>query len=201
MHTLLLASQSPRRRELLRRAGFEFDVASVQISEIPDENLNLQDQIRDLARQKAEALATSLERTGGLERRLLLAADTVVVVEGDEILGKPRDLKQSAEHLRRLSGRTHRVITAICLWELASTDVRLAHEWSEVTFHRLDEGQIESYVAGGEGLDKAGAYGAQSAEGSALIARIDGALDNVIGLPVALVERMLNENGWIIARR
>ena len=198
MHTLVLASQSPRRKELLERAGFEFTVASVEISEIPNENLNLHDQIRDLARRKAEALVESpkLTKSPGI---LLLSSDTVVVLD-DEIIGKPRDAGESELYVRRLSGRTHRVITGICLWDLDSGRRALAHEEARVEFRALSDAEVRAYVATGEGLDKAGAYGAQGL-GAALIARIDGALDCVMGLPVPLVEKTLNENGWRVARR
>ena len=210
---LVLASQSPRRKELLERSGFQFTVASLEISEILKENLSLPDQIRDLARRKASALAQSWRADGlpeSLKRNkymnkqglLLLAADTVVVLD-ESVLGKPKDLAESEQHIRRLSGRSHRVITAVCLLELNERldegRVAVAHEWADVVFKNLDDATINEYVAGGEGLDKAGAYGAQG-EGVRLIERLDGALDCVMGLPVALVESMLKQNEWLVAR-
>jgi septum formation protein len=202
MHALVLASQSPRRKELLERAGFEFTVASVQISEIPNKNLSLPDQICDLAWQKAKALVESQKLAPKLLKEqaiLLLAADTVVVL-GGEILGKPADLGESERHIRRLSGRTHSVLTGVCIWEVGSGHAACACETAEVTFHELAEEQARAYVATGEGMDKAGAYGAQG-EGARLIARLEGSLDNVMGLPISLVERMLDENGWIVKRQ
>lgn len=198
MHTLVLASQSPRRRELLQKAGFEFEIASVEISEIPNENLSLEAQIEDLARQKAEALVES-SKLPKLPNILILSADTVVVID-DKILGKPRDLSESESHLRRLSGRTHQVITGVCLWDLVGEKKLVTHETADVTFRKLADDEIRSYVDSRDGMDKAGAYGIQSV-GATFISHLRGSLENVMGLPVALVERLIRENGWQVGRR
>lgn len=198
MKQLVLASQSPRRKELLEKAGFRFEVLSIEISEIPNENMSLEDQIKDLAWQKAKALVDSGKLMKSQEK-LVLAADTVVVLD-QKIMGKPRDLDESRSHICRLSGRTHRVVTAICLWDLGSQKFETAAEWSDVTFRKLTESEIEEYVGSRDGMDKAGAYGIQG-PGRALVERLDGNFDNVMGLPVSLVERLLNKNGWIIDRR
>lgn len=198
MHTLVLASQSPRRRDLLKKAGFEFEVASVEISEIPKENLSLRAQIEDLAQQKAQALVESpkLPKTPNI---LLLSADTVVVID-DQILNKPRDLSESESHIRLLSGRTHQVITGVCLWDLGADKKVVTHEIAEVTFRKLPDDEIHAYVQSRDGMDKAGAYGIQSM-GATFISNLKGSLENVMGLPVALVERLIEENGWKINRR
>ncbi len=198
MHTLVLASQSPRRRELLHKAGFEFEVASVEISEIPKENLSLQAQIEDIAREKAEALVQSAKLPKA-QKILVLSADTVVVVDG-QIIGKPRDLSESESHIRRLSGRTHQVITGVCLWDLSSDKKVVTHEIAEVTFRKLPDEEIHSYVDSRDGMDKAGAYGIQSV-GKTFISNLKGSLENVMGLPVTLVERLIKENGWEVSRR
>lgn len=198
MHTLVLASQSPRRRELLHKAGFEFEVASIEISEIPNENLSLQAQIEDLARQKAEALVES-PKLPKKQRILVLSADTVVVIDG-QILGKPSDLSESELHIRRLSSRTHQVITGLCLWDLDAGKKLVTHEIAEVTFRKLSDEEIRSYVDSRDGMDKAGAYGIQSV-GATFISNLKGSLENVMGLPVALFERLIKENGWQISRR
>lgn len=198
MHTLVLASQSPRRRELLSKAGFEFEVASVEISEIPKENLSLHEQIEGIARDKAEALVES-PKLPKSEHILVLSADTVVVIDG-QILGKPRDLSESESHIRRLSGRTHQVITGVCLWDLSTDKKVVTHETADVTFRKLSDEEIRSYVDSRDGMDKAGAYGIQSV-GKTFISDLKGSLDNVMGLPVALVERLVKENGWQISRR
>ncbi|MCM2282943.1 MAG: Maf family protein [Bdellovibrionaceae bacterium] len=198
MQQLVLASQSPRRRELLERAGFEFLVASVQISEIPNENLNLEEQIRQLAQDKAKALIES----GKLPKKqgfLVLASDTVVVLDG-RILGKPDSVSVNEVYLRQLSGRKHSVITSICLWDLDSGRVVLDHDVAYVTFRQLSEDEIHAYAVSGEGLDKAGGYGIQGMAG-AFVANVSGSMDTIVGLPVALVERVLKENGWNVSRR
>lgn len=198
MHTLILASGSPRRRELLERAGFLFSVHSIQISEIPNKNLSLAEQIKDLARQKAYALVES-DKYPKSRNNLVLSGDTLVVLDG-EVLGKPKDLGQSREFLERLSGRKHSVITAICLMEPEEKREVVAHEESFVYFRKLTEQQISSYVSSGDGMDKAGAYGIQTlAEG--FIDHIEGNVDNVMGLSIGLVEKILKENNWHVDRR
>lgn len=198
MQRLVLASQSPRRSELLSRAGFVFTVTSPQISEIPDENLNLEDQVRGLALDKARACLDSGKVSKG-QGNLVLSADTVVVL-GDQILGKPKDRKENEQYLLRLSGRKHSVITAVCLLDADSGRLAVGHDVSHIVFRQLSDAEIEEYAASGEGLDKAGGYGIQGAAGK-FVERLDGAFDNVMGLPVALVERLIDENGWKVDRR
>ena len=195
---LILASQSPRRCELLRRAGFDFDLSPSQISEIPDENLNIEERIRDLARRKANACIESGKLMGSLGN-LILSADTVVVLDG-QILGKPVDRLENERFLRRLSARTHSVITAVCLLETGSGKTAVGHETSMITFKTVAESDLVEYVASGDGLDKAGGYGIQGAAGR-FVEQVEGHFDNVIGLPVNLVEQMLTENGWHVDRR
>ena len=195
---LVLASQSPRRSELLRQAGFEFTISPLQISEIPDENLNLQDQIRGLAREKAIACLNSGKVPKG-RGNLLLSADTVVVLDG-QILGKPENRLENAHYLGRLSGRVHSVITGVCLLDVDSGLEAIGHETSEIEFRALSAVEIEAYCATGDGLDKAGGYGIQSPIAEAFVARTSGARDNIVGLPIALVEKLLSENGWNVER-
>ena len=198
MRKLILASQSPRRSELLERAGFTFTVLSVQISEIPDENLNLNEQIRHLARDKALACLNS----GMIAKRqgnLLLSADTVVVLD-DHILGKPKDRNENREFLCRLSGQMHRVITGVCLLDVDSGDLVLGHDVASIQFRKLSGPEIETYVASDEGLDKAGGYGIQGAAGK-FVEKLEGDFESVMGLPVRLVERLLSENNWQIERK
>jgi septum formation protein len=194
---LVLASQSPRRSELLRQAGFEFTISPLQISEIPDENLNLQDQIRGLAREKALACINSGKVPKG-RGNLVLSADTVVVLDG-QILGKPENRLENAQYLRRLSARVHSVITGVCLLDVDSGLEAIGHDESTIEFRALTTGEIDAYCATDDGLDKAGGYGIQGAAG-AFVARTIGAVDNIVGLPVALVEKLLSENGWNVER-
>jgi septum formation protein len=197
MQRLILASQSPRRSELLKQAGYLFTVTSVQISEIPDENLNLPQQIEQLAVDKALACLNSgkvLKQQGNL----LLSADTVVALAG-QILGKPKDRKENRQFLCQLSGQTHQVITGVCLIEVDTRKQIVAHDLSEIIFRDLSPEEIEGYVNSDEGLDKAGGYGIQGPAGK-FVKSVSGAIDNVIGLPVKLVEKLLAENSWQIER-
>ena len=196
-HRLVLASASPRRRELLERAGFSFTVSPLEISEFLNENLSLSERIQDLAERKAQAwldFAKPPEKQG----ILVLAADTVVAL-GDQILGKPKDQNENLSYLRRLSGREHVVITAVCLVEAETGDRAVGHGLSRIQFRTLREDEMIDYIATGNGLDKAGGYGIQSSAGK-FVERLEGEFDNVMGLPVSLVERLLKEKNWRIGR-
>lgn len=198
MHRLVLASQSPRRFQLLTDAGYEFTVTSSQISEIPDENLNLTDQVRQLALDKALAVVDQgkvLKNMGNL----VLSADTVVVLEG-VMLGKPANLRENEEFLRKLSGKVHQVITGVCLFDVDSGRTVVDHDTSDVLFRNLSDREILDYVQSGDGLDKAGGYGVQNSA-KLFVEKLMGAFDNVMGLPVELVNRMLKENGWYVDRK
>jgi septum formation protein len=184
---LVLASASPRRQELLRNAGIEFVVQPADISEIPRQGESAKSYAERLAREKAQAVFRL--RPGDL----VLGADTVVVVDG-AILEKPKDREDAARMLGMLSGREHQVITGVCLIGKGFEDVR--SETTNVTFSILSDDDIRSYVATGEPMDKAGAYAIQGIA-SRWIPRIKGDYSNVVGLPVALVWRMLQERGAI----
>ena len=181
---LLLASASPRRRELLRNAGFDFDVQASHIVEEMKPGERPEEFARRAAREKALHIAAS--SPGG---RLVLGADTVVVVDG-ETLGKPSDPADAARMLRLLSGRTHQVHTGVCLVRAPDEVKALEHETTLVTFRELDEEEIRGYVESGEPLDKAGAYAVQGLA-SKFVTRISGCYSNVVGLPVARVYGIL----------
>jgi septum formation protein len=193
--TLVLASASPRRQELLRNAGIEFVVQPANIPEIPMLSESPKEFAERMAREKARAIwndAThSLQRAQKREATTVLGADTVVAVE-DQVLGKPRDTEDAARMLRLISGRKHFVITGVCLLADGFEDVR--SETTPVYFSELSEPEIRRYVDSGEPMDKAGAYAIQ---GLALrwISKIEGDYNNVVGLPVDLVLRMLREHG------
>ena len=187
---LVLASQSPRRQELLRNAGIEFVVQPADVNEdlLPNEEPDAY--VKRLAQAKASAV---WERLAG-HRRLasgdfVLGADTTVVVDHD-ILAKPADAADAGRMLRMLSGRTHLVSTGVCLIGERVEDVRC--ETTRVTFDPLTDADIEMYVAHGEPMDKAGAYAIQGIA-SRWISRIEGCYFNVVGLPVPLVCRMLRD--------
>ena len=182
---VVLASASPRRQELLRNAGIEFVVHPANVPEIPHDGELAQAFAERMAREKA--LAVLAERPDDL----ILGADTVVVVDG-EILGKPRDAEDAARMLRLLSGRQHEVITGVCIAGPGLGAGNTRSETTVVVMNTLSEDDIHSYVATGEPRDKAGAYAIQGMA-SRWISRIEGDYCNVVGLPVALVWRMLNK--------
>jgi septum formation protein len=182
---LVLASASPRRQELLRSAGITFEVQPAHIAEDPQPGEGAKECAERLAREKALAVA------GQRPHDVVLGADTVVGVDR-QILGKPSDAADATRMLRLLSGREHLVITGVCLvvggqWSVAS-------ETTSVTMSEISEKEIAHYIASGEPMDKAGAYAIQGIA-SRWIPRIEGDYCNVVGLPVALVWRMLRQNG------
>lgn len=198
---MILASQSPRRIELMREAGFDVRVIPADVDETPRAGEPPFELVERLAATKAEAVAAESAEPG----ELVLAADTIVAIDG-EALGKPADETDARAMLRRLSGRTHQVATGVCL-------LRAACEGSEpgsperpatrdvftvvtdVTFYDLADAEIDAYVATGEPADKAGAYGIQGTGGRLLVRGINGDFYNVVGLPIAEVVhhmRLLN---------
>jgi septum formation protein len=180
---LVLASSSPRRRELLANAGIDFivDPANVDETQLPDE-APLEFAMR-LATEKAQAVARRHSHD------IVLGADTVVIV-GEDVLGKPADAADAHLMLRLLRGRTHQVSTAIAM---VSGRKLVTHvETTSVVVGRITDSEIEDYVASGEPMDKAGAYAIQG-RASRWIHRIEGDYFNVVGLPVAALWKMLNE--------
>jgi septum formation protein len=182
---LVLASGSPRRKELLAAAGFSFDVTPVRVDETRQPNEDATSYVTRLARAKALAAAPSHAD------RIVIAADTVVVVDG-EVLGKPRGAEDATRMLRLLSGRAHEVLTGVAIF--ARGRIVTAVERTMVWFVRLSDSEISWYVASGEPLDKAGAYAIQ-ALGSRFVPRIDGSYTNVVGLPVTTVLELLGQTG------
>lgn len=188
---MILASQSPRRRELLSEAGFELDIRPADIDETRRPGESPVELVARLAAEKAEAARAALDAAPA--DGLLVAADTIVWM-GDEALGKPADAEDAARMLRELSGRTHHVSTGVCALSLAPDAACAARacfvETTDVIFWPLSEAEIAAYVATGEPLDKAGAYGIQGA-GRLLVEKIDGDYSNVVGLPIARLVREL----------
>jgi len=187
-HVLILASASPRRQELLRGAGISFEVHPAHIAEerVGDEAPRVY--ACRLAEEKAQAVAAKFPG------RFVLGADTIVVA-GDEVLEKPRDAADATRMLRLLSGRGHEVTTAVSLASPeGGADTRCAT--TEVFFRKLQEEEIERYVAGGEPMDKAGAYAIQGGAGP-WVQRIEGEYSNVVGLPLSLVTEILRSCGLV----
>lgn len=188
---LVLASTSPRRRELLQTLGIPFQVKPSGASEQIDEPVDPVDYVQILARRKGREVADGLKRDPG--SRLILAADTVVVLDGI-ILGKPTDADDAVHMLTRLQGRTHTVYTGVCLIDDQHEREQVGHVGTQVTLRALAPDLIARYVATGEPLDKAGAYAIQSL-GVTLVERIEGDYSNVVGLPLRLVADWLTEFG------
>ncbi|UOE99987.1 Maf family protein [Bdellovibrio reynosensis] len=190
MKPLVLASESPRRRELLKEAGYNFDVVPVKVSEIPNKNLNVSEQILDIARRKARAAFDQLKSSRSSEF-LVLSADTEVIFGGGP-LGKPQDRDDAYRILRLLSGKKHDVITAVCLIDSKTQREVSQSETTEIYFKNLTDDEIWTYIDSGEPMDKAGAYGIQGLGGK-FVERYIGPFDNVVGLPVSLVKKLIAE--------
>ena len=183
MQRIVLGSASPRRAELLRAAGIEFDVLHADV----DESIH-QGEVPDAyVRRVAEAKALAVVSRAA--KRVVLAADTTVVID-ETMLGKPADDADAKRMLCVLSGRTHEVLTAVAVSRAGMTRPLVEVERTEVEFAPLTEFEIDWYVATGEPRDKAGAYAIQG-YASRFVTRIDGSFSNVVGLPIALVYQML----------
>ncbi|MEW6661366.1 MAG: Maf family protein [Bacillota bacterium] len=190
---LILASASPRREQLLRQIGLNFEVIPSQVDEtVPAEmSENHGILVQGLALKKAASVARHLSNG------LVIGADTIVVRNRD-ILGKPTSRAEAVEMLERLSGQSHHVFTGIALVDAASGRCRKAFQQTEVFFRQLSLAEIEAYVNTGEPMDKAGAYGIQGM-GSLLIEKISGCYYNVVGLPLTKLAELLKEFGlWVL---
>jgi septum formation protein len=189
---LILASASPRRAQILRDAGMRFEIVRANVSERRKRGETARTMTRRLAQAKAQAVASKL---GSKPRAaIVIGADTIVEVNG-QLLGKPRSPAAAREMLRKLSGRTHRVVTSVAAIRLPDGAAVTATESTRVRFAALTPDEIAQYVATGEPLDKAGAYAVQGISGR-FIERIDGCYFNVVGLPLARLYRMLIDLGW-----
>lgn len=186
---LILASASPRRAEILRDAGIPFEALPVAIDESRWRHEGAVHLVRRLAQSKAAAAAAQVSGAA-----IVLGADTEVAVDG-EVLGKPGSQLDAQEMLRKLSGRTHKVITGFELLRLPDRATRSEEEITLVTFSPLSDEEIRAYVATREPCDKAGGYAIQG-RGGRFISRIEGCYFNVVGLPLARVYRALRDFGW-----
>lgn len=191
---LVLASASPRREELLRAllnemglADQKFKIIPAQIDETRKPGEDPVRYARRLAKYKTSAVAKTEPHS------LIVAADTIVVL-GDKIFGKPKNKKEATDMLTRLSGKTHQVITAIALLRAAGSRPIVDHSLTKVTLAPLTANQIQTYIATGEPLDKAGAYGIQGGA-AGFVAKIEGSYTNVVGLPVEILKKQLQK--WL----
>jgi septum formation protein len=189
---LILASASPRRAEILRDAGINFEIRTSRIDESRPPGEPAHAIVARLAESKARAAVPLLD--ADMRSCIVLGADTVVEL-GGEIFGKPRNEEHAREMLTKLSGRTHHVLTSIFLLRLPDGATRAAVENTAVTFAPLHPEEIDTYVGTGEPLDKAGAYAVQGIAGRYIL-RIDGCYFNVVGLPLAKLYGFLRELDW-----
>ncbi len=208
---IILASQSPRRKELLERVGFTVKVIPAAIDEVRREGETAENLVKRLAREKVLAVVDRLQTTlyatdaagqpltprpaarRNLETRWVIGADTIVVLD-DEPLGKPKDTAEASDMLSRLSGRRHRVITGFCIHDLRKDKEGVQAVSTEVLFKTLLAHEVEKYVAVGESMDKAGAYAVQGV-GAYMVDSILGSYTNVVGLPMCHVIEMMEEMG------
>jgi len=183
--TLLLASTSPRRRQLLVESGYALRVIPPIADESPPKGLCPAKVAEEIACRKAESVAQSVSHG------LVLGADTLVALD-DSIIGKPDSREHAITILNRLSGRSQLVITGLCLIDTATHRRRVASEITQVTMRPISQVEIEAYVDSGEAMGKAGAYAIQET-GDRFVERIDGSFSNVVGLPLELLQRLLRE--------
>jgi septum formation protein len=188
---LVLASASPRRRDLLKRAGVAFEVAPAHIEEQRRTGEEPDAMVERLAREKALTVAAGLPSR---PRRWVLGADTIVVV-GEHVLGKPDDPEHAVALLGRIIGRAHAVLTGVAVCASGGDDVRSRVVASRVHMREADVEELRAYVATGEPLDKAGAYALQG-DGRRFVERVEGSESNVIGLPVEETLELLRQAGF-----
>ncbi len=187
MHSILLASGSQRRREILENLGFIVNKLFAEIDETPHHNENAIDYVRRMAIEKNRAAVAQF----GSTEQAILSADTTVAFNGN-ILGKPDNAAHARDILHTLSGQTHQVLTAVCVSRAGQEYITV--QSSDVTFKPLSEAEIAAYIATGEPLDKAGAYGIQGL-GGAFVAHLSGSFTGVMGLPVFETLALLREAG------
>lgn len=189
---LILASSSPRRAEILRHAGFSFEIRPTHVDESLRPGERPADYVLRLARAKAQAAAEDEIIFG--ESAYVIGADTVVVAEG-ELLGKPAKTEDARRMLFRLRGKTHEVLTGLSILAIPEAK-RVDHvETTRVTFLKISDQEVEEYISSGEPFDKAGAYGIQGI-GGRFVERIEGCYFNVMGLPVSRLWGFLRGLGW-----
>lgn len=183
--SLILASSSPRRRKILEMAGYQFSIISPKVNEQIPDHMQPGEAVEVLAKRKADEVFSMVHGEG----KIILAADTVVALHG-KIFGKPRSKEDAFHILSTLSDNTHCVYTGVCIIS-PTGKTEVFHEVSEVTFYPLSPDEIWDYIATGEPMDKAGAYGMQEGKGCTLVKRISGDYYNIVGLPIGRVVRIL----------
>lgn len=182
---IILASNSPRRKEILDIAKIEYEVIPSNIEEKMNEELPVAERIEDIAYQKVKSIRKSRQD------KIILGADTVVLIN-DKIIGKPHSKKEAEEIIRLLSGKTHKVITGCCIYDNVKNEYIKFHEITEVTFYEMSDEEILTYIENPSIYDKAGAYGIQE-DAALYIEKVNGDYYNIIGLPIGKVFRELKK--------
>jgi septum formation protein len=177
MEKIILASASPRRREILEKANIRFDIITADIDESMDDKIAPCLAAQQIALKKAAAVSKKVSGSA-----YVISADTIVCVE-DRVLGKPRDEEEAFEMLTKLSGNSHEVITGVCIMQLPGCKAATFCDRTRVYFNKVSGDEISEYIKSGEPMDKAGAYGIQG-KGSFLVSKIEGDYQNVVGLPI-----------------
>lgn len=189
-HRLILASQSPRRKEILETMGLAFLIHPAQGEESAKGD-SMEELVKNLALQKAQEVAAIYPRD------FVLAADTIVCI-ADQVLGKPKDKAEAYAMIKSLSGKKHEVLTGVCVYSPLSQDYLVECDSTAVYFDALSEAEIQAYIATKEPYDKAGAYALQGMAG-AFISRIEGCASNVVGLPMPLTKKLLLKSKAMIS--
>ena len=189
MKRVILASNSPRRRELLGIFGFDFDIIADNTPECVEDNLTPEEIVRFLAEFKGNNVISTLDSS---ENAVVISADTVVAVN-NTVLGKPKDAKEAEEMLLLLSDNVHTVYTGVCVKDICTKKSVVFCEKTEVFFKKLDIMEIKDYINTGESMDKAGAYGIQN-RGALFVKKICGDYFNVVGLPVCRLGEVLKKD-------
>lgn len=190
---LVLASNSPRRKDLLKNLGLNFEVMPSNVDESFDPKLPPAEVVTILAEAKAREIGRRLNQTGTSQPTIIVGSDTLVVLD-NKIFGQPKSQLEAVQMLKQLSGRQHTVYTAVSLLKLPEQTTSTACDSSKVFLRHLQPAEIEAYVQTGEPMDKAGAYALQGI-GAALVEKVEGCVTNIIGLPVPVVVRLLRESG------
>ncbi|WP_261665741.1 Maf family protein, partial [Fusobacterium necrophorum] len=189
METIILASKSPRRKEILEMLDWNFEVCSQETEEVFDEEKSIEENMQRIAMQKAKAVIE------GHENSLILACDTMVVVE-NKIFGKPKNIEEAKAMLKSLSGKYSYVYSAVALLHVTKGLKKSFVEKTKIYFREISEEEMEKYIATGEPMDKAGAYAIQG-KASIFIQKIEGDYWNVVGLPIARIYQTLKEWGYL----
>jgi septum formation protein len=189
---LILASASPRRADILRNAGLQFDILPADVDETRSPAESAQEYVRRLANEKVRSVAKRVANEGN--QTVIVAADTVVALDS-HVMGKPSSIEDARWMLRTLSAQTHQVFTGLALIGMSDRRETSHVEMTKVTFAALSEAEIETYLASGEPFDKAGAYGIQGI-GGRYVTRIEGCYFNVMGLPLSRLWSALCSFGW-----